>query len=205
MNLYLGHRADTQEEILLPIEEVGNLLIAGHSGSGKSIYLHTMLKKTLSHYGPESLKLVIYDDKRVEFPRYKDDPHLLQPIGMKAEDFQNQVAYLQGFIENKEKPPVLFIVDEFADMAYQNPRIREEVERLMEGGPANGVYLILATQVESSYSEKMLSLAGAKMSFTQFEEDGLRFVGDRNTETLEQGTAIVARKDKEPIRVKIEY
>ncbi|MBO6285638.1 MAG: hypothetical protein J6O18_04945 [Bacilli bacterium] len=205
MNLYLGHRADAQNEISIPIKEAGSLLIAGLSGSGKSVYLHTMLKKALSHYGPESLKLVIYDGKRVEFPRYKDDPHLLLPIGTKIEDFQHQVTYLQGFIGNKEKSPVLFIADEFADIVYQNPHAQEEVERLMEVSLANGIYLILSTQIESSYSDKMLSLADTKMSFTQFEEDGLRFVDDRNTEALEQGAAIVTRKDKEPIRVKIEY
>lgn len=207
MDLYLGHLSDTQEEYLLPLSDIGSILIAGRCGSGKSIYIHMMLKRLFAEYGPESLGILLFDGKRVEFGRLRNDPHLLLPVGQSLEDFKNQLAYLNVLIGKRAKsdPPILFIVDEFAEVCFKNSGIKKSVERLLEDGPANGIHLILSTQVESCYSKKMLVVAGTRISFDQYEVDSMRFIGMKEADGLPQGEAIVVTKEKQATKVRIRY
>lgn len=206
MNLYVGHSLDTKEEIRLPLSEVGNILIAGCTGTGKSIYLHMMLKRLFAEYDPESLKLLVFDVKRVEFHRLKRDPHLLRPIALDYQDFEEQIAFLEGMMGRRKEsdPPILFIIDEFSDAYYHDKSIVKPIEQLMEAGPENGIHLILATQVPSSYSEKMLNLS-TKMSFGQFAKDSRMFIGSKESEGLEQGEAIIVMKDGLQRKVRVVY
>ena len=206
MDLYLGHLSDTQEECLLPLSEVGGILIAGHCGYGKSVYIHALLKRLFAEYGPESLGVLLFDGKRVEFHRLKSDPHLLLPVGQSLKDFKSQLAFLEGLIGKRKEsdPPILFIVDEFAEVCFNHSGIKRRVERLIDVGPANGIYLVLATQVESRYSKKMLNLAGTRISFNQYEVDSMRFIGTKEADGLSQGEAIVVTKGKQATKVRIE-
>ena len=206
MELYLGQNYDTYEEIRLPLFEVGSMLIAGKTGSGKSVYLHAMIKRLLAENNQDSLGLLLYDGKRIEFHKLKNDPHLMLPIGREASDFEKQVAFLIDLLGKRtpSDPPILFAVDELADAPIWNPGVMESLERLLEEGPAYGVHLILATQTEIRFSEKMLNLAGIKMSFAQYEADSLRFLGDDRAVSLEQGELIAIVKGKQQIKARIE-
>lgn len=207
MRIYLGHLADTGEEYFLPLSEVCNILIAGHCGSGKSIYIHTMHKKLFAKFGPDSLKILLFDCKRIEFNRMKNDPHLLLPIGHNLQDFKKQLAFLERMLGERTKadPPILFVVDEFADICLEDSEIAKPVEHLMENGPSKGIYLVLSTQMESCYTEKMLEMAGVRISFNQAEVDSLRFIETKETNKLKQGEAVVVSKEKRLVKVRIIY
>lgn len=205
MNIYLGHDINNQQEIYLPLSEVGNILIAGRCGSGKSVYIHTMLKKLIEK--SESFGLVLHDPKRVEFYRLRNDPHLLLPVGKELSDFKNQIAYLEGLFDQRTENdlPIIFIVDEFADVCYNDHDIESQVEHLMEYGPRHGIYMVLATQLQCVYTKKMIDLAGARLSFYQPEADSEQFIGNEASAGLEQGEAILVLKDQPQMRVRVEY
>ena len=206
IKLYLGHLCDVpNSSSFVPISETGNILIAGSCGSGKSIYLRTMIQALLATYQPGSVGLVLFDGKRLEFNRMKDDPHLFLPLGHSLSDFKNQLTVLQGLIgiRSESDAPILFIVDEFADVCFKDPSLRGPVEHLMEVGSKNGIYVILATQVESSYSKKMLDFAGTRIAFDLCEADSLEFMGNNMADGLATGKAIVLLKGKQPAKVEI--
>lgn len=207
MEIYLGHSKENNEELRSPLEEVGNVLIAGRSGSGKSTYLHAMLERLLDKHGPESLKILLFDGKRVDFRKLKDDPHLLLPIRQELSEFKNQLIFLDSLLGRREPddPPILFIVDEFAEVSYRGRHIGKAVERLMRFGPKNGIHLILAAQVEKCFSKKMLSLAETKLSFRLLEGDSLRFIGNKDAVDLPQAEAILIRGNKPETKVEIVY
>jgi hypothetical protein len=79
------------EAVFAPLDKMPHLLIAGQTGSGKSVTIHDIILSMLYKYGPELLRFIMVDPKRVELPLYDGIPHLLKP----------------AINENKKVPPVL--------------------------------------------------------------------------------------------------
>ncbi|MEK9208456.1 MAG: DNA translocase FtsK, partial [Patescibacteria group bacterium] len=79
------------EAVFAPLDKMPHLLIAGQTGSGKSVTIHDIILSMLYKYGPELLRFIMVDPKRVELPLYDGIPHLLKPV----------------ITENKKVPPVL--------------------------------------------------------------------------------------------------
>lgn len=77
--IVLGHDTVGQE-VIVDLADMPHLLVAGSTGSGKSVALNTLLISLLCRLTPDELKLIIVDPKRLEFSSYKDIPHLLFPI-----------------------------------------------------------------------------------------------------------------------------
>ncbi len=156
-----------------------HMLVAGSTGSGKTIFLNNLILSLLyqptnsfKNAGPESLRLILVDPKRVEFPVYQNIPHLLCPIIYNAHQTINALKWLikemerrfevlaeakvrniNGFNEyalKKGKEPLPFIVliiDELADlMAARGKDIEALIVRLAQMSRAVGVHLVLATQ-----------------------------------------------------------
>ena len=154
------------------LSDFPHMLISGTTGSGKSIYAHSILMSLIMRNRPEELKLVLVDPKRVEMANYHDLPHLLCPVI--KEPSQAKVCLdklisemerrfslfeyagvrdLPGF--NKEYAPIAHVeklpyivvfIDEFADLADTCKGIDESVVRLAQKARAAGIHLIIATQ-----------------------------------------------------------
>ncbi len=150
-----------------------HLLIAGASGTGKSVGLNSLLISWFYKYSPADLRLVIVDPKLVEFKVFAGMPHLL--FGDIITDAKTAVAMLNWAVKEmearyakmadlvvhnideyndlidprKEKklPKIVIIIDEFADlMSTDKKSIEEKIGRLAQKARAAGMYLILATQ-----------------------------------------------------------
>lgn len=151
-----------------------HLMIAGSTGSGKTIALNVVILSLLYQNSPDMLKFILIDPKRVEFPVYADIPHLLAPIVVDTQKSvgalkwavsemerrfdvlsQAHVRDIQSFNSNKKAieknggvlPYIIIIIDELADlMASRGKDIEALVVRLAQMSRAVGIHLILATQ-----------------------------------------------------------
>ena len=153
-----------------------HLLVAGTTGSGKSIFVHSIVSTLIMRNSPENLKLVLIDPKRVEFVKYRDIPHLLCPIISdphkakplldklveemnrrydllaEGEGFQNIKEYNEYAEENglAKIPTIIAIVDEFGDLVQTCKEISQPVVLIGQKARACGIHLLIATQSPTS-------------------------------------------------------
>jgi S-DNA-T family DNA segregation ATPase FtsK/SpoIIIE len=149
-----------------------HLLIAGSTGTGKTIGLNTIVISLLYKNSPDILRFILIDPKRVEFSAYNELPHLLTPVIYDAHKTVNALKWLVGEMERrfdvlssvkardivgynaimlKEReepmPYILLVVDELADlMAARGRDIEAGIVRLAQMARAVGIHLIVATQ-----------------------------------------------------------
>jgi S-DNA-T family DNA segregation ATPase FtsK/SpoIIIE len=145
-----------------------HLLVAGQTGSGKSVCLHTVITSLLYQNGPDTLKLIIVDPKRVEMPLYNEIPHLLTPVITDVKKTVNALKWtiaemdrryivlekmgkrnIDDFnkISQEKMPYIIFVVDEMADlMSSMGHEVEGLIIRLAQMSRAVGIHLVLATQ-----------------------------------------------------------
>lgn len=154
------------------LKKLPHLLIAGTTGSGKSVGINSMILSLLYKNSPESLKLVMIDPKMLEFSMYNDIPHLLTPVITKPTEAINALANMVGEMERRytlmsqtktknienynEKskkegfepfPYIVVVIDELADlMMTSGKEVELSIARLAQMARASGIHLIVATQ-----------------------------------------------------------
>ena len=159
---------------IIDLVKTPHLLIAGATGSGKSVCVNSMILSILYKRSPQEVKLILIDPKIVELKLYNDIPHLLVPVITESKkafqalqwalcEMERRYALLDGMgcrdvasynkkIEEKhiatEKIPyIVLIIDEFADlMATTGKELESTVARLAAMSRAIGIHLVLATQ-----------------------------------------------------------
>jgi len=157
------------EPIYPDIAKMPHLLIAGATGSGKSITLHALLISLLFKNSPEMLRMILIDPKRVELSIYNDIPHLLSPVitenkkaigalrwGIQEMDRRYQILMEAGSRDiksyNKKKkevqlPYIVIVIDELADLMTSFGReVEGVIIRLAQMARATGIHLIVSTQ-----------------------------------------------------------
>ncbi|MFA5047407.1 MAG: DNA translocase FtsK 4TM domain-containing protein [Patescibacteria group bacterium] len=150
------------------LDRMPHLLIAGATGSGKSVCINSIIVSLLYQNSPDELKFILVDPKRVELPAYNNIPYLLTPV---ITDVKKTINALKWTIVEMEKrfellskvgkrniasynqtatdkmPYIVFIIDELADlMASAASDMEAGVVRLAQMARAVGIHLILATQ-----------------------------------------------------------
>ena len=149
-----------------------HLLVAGATGTGKTIFLNNLIISLLYRNSPKILRLILIDPKRVEFQVYNELPHLLSSVICDAEKTVNALRWLVGEMENRFKilsenrtrdissynerafsdnseplPYIVLIIDELADlMAAKGKEVESGVIRLAQMARAVGIHLVVATQ-----------------------------------------------------------
>ncbi|MFH0712623.1 MAG: DNA translocase FtsK 4TM domain-containing protein [Candidatus Jorgensenbacteria bacterium] len=155
------------EPVFADIDKMPHLLIAGATGSGKSIMIHSLITSLLFKNSPEMLRLILIDPKRVELTIYENLPHLMSPViteNKKAMSvlrwainemerryellLQAGVRDIRGYNQKGEKIPYLLIViDELADlMASYGREVEGSIIRLAQMSRATGIHLAVSTQ-----------------------------------------------------------
>ncbi len=157
------------EPVLADIKSMPHLLIAGATGSGKSVCINSFLSSLLFRTSPSEMRLILVDPKRVELTAYNGVPHLLTPVitdpskvvsalkwavnlmekrykqlsevGVKNIDGYNELAGLAAM------PSLVIVVDEMADvMLYAPGEVEETITRIAQMARAVGIHLVLSTQ-----------------------------------------------------------
>ena len=158
--------------VVYDLADMPHLLIAGATGSGKSVCMNTFLISLLYQNAPHELKFILIDPKRVELSLYDGIPHLLTPVitesekalkalrwvvaemGRRLARFSEEGARnLQEFNdkqedETKQMPRIVVVVDELADLMMRQFRRDTEmmITRIAQIARATGIHLIIATQ-----------------------------------------------------------
>jgi len=154
------------------LKKLPHLLIAGTTGSGKSVGINAMILSLLYRNSPDQLRLMMIDPKMLEFSIYNDIPHLLTPVITKAKQaiaaLNNMVAEMERRyklmsetrtknIENynlkaqkeglEHFPYIVVIIDELADLMMTSGKdVEFSIGRLAQMARASGIHLIVATQ-----------------------------------------------------------
>ncbi len=153
------------------LAKMPHLLIAGATGSGKSVMVNAVITSLLMRATPDEVRLILVDPKRVELADYNGIPHLLVPVIVEADrakaalkwavaemetryrkfagaTARNITAYNETRVDRADRLPYLvIIVDELADLMMRDGRtIEDPIVRLAQKARATGIHLVLATQ-----------------------------------------------------------
>lgn len=154
--------------IVADLAKMPHLLIAGATGTGKSVAINSLLTSFLYRNSPEELRLIVIDPKRVELNLYNGIPHLLSPVVVDHDKAVNALKWAVNEMDRRYKllaesgkrnileynakssdklPYIVIIVDELADlMAVAQADVEAAVVRLAQMARAVGVHLVVATQ-----------------------------------------------------------
>lgn len=169
LNIVLGKDTRGQPNFA-NLSKMPHLLVAGTTGSGKSIGIHSIIFSLLFKLSPDDLRLILIDPKMLEMAIYNNIPHLLAPIISDANDVIKTLSWcveemenryrimatsgarnIQNYNssnENKKLPYIVIVVDELADLMMSTVGKKAEnlIARLAQKARAAGIHLILATQ-----------------------------------------------------------
>ncbi len=158
--------------VYLDVARMPHLLIAGSTGTGKSVCLNGLLASILLRATPDQLRLVMIDPKKVELNHYEGIPHLLTPV---VTNMKNATAVLANIVREMEAryelmgaararnlrdwneiragqglsevPHILVVIDELADLMMVAPgEVEDAIIRIAQKARAVGIHLLLATQ-----------------------------------------------------------
>ena len=157
------------EPVITDLAKMPHLLVAGTTGSGKSVCVNTLISSILFSRKPEEVKLLLIDPKMVELSIYNGIPHLMAPV---VTDMKKAAAVLRWAVREMEArykafaasgkrdiksyneahpkaamPLIVLIIDELADLMMTAPDdIEESISRLAQMARAAGIHMVLATQ-----------------------------------------------------------
>lgn len=157
------------EPIFSDIAKMPHLLIAGSTGSGKSVTIHSLLIALLYKNSPATLKLILIDPKRVELSIYEGMPHLVAPVVTESKKTLNvfrwavqemerryevlleagcrDIKSYNGKNQNEQLPYLLLVIDELADlMSSYGREVEGSIIRLAQMARATGIHLVVSTQ-----------------------------------------------------------
>jgi S-DNA-T family DNA segregation ATPase FtsK/SpoIIIE len=156
--------------VAIDLEKMPHMMVAGATGSGKSICINSIITALLFHNSPEELRLILIDPKRVELTNYNGIPHLLTPAVTEVDKTvsalkwavyemerrykmfaelgkRNIVAYNESPGPEGKLPYIVVIIDELADlMAVSANEVEASIVRIAQMARATGIHLIVATQ-----------------------------------------------------------
>lgn len=157
----------TGKPLFADLAKMPHLLVAGTTGSGKSVGLNTFVLSLIARKKPTELKLVMIDPKRIEFSTYNNQKYMLYPV---ITENNLAITALKNLVDEMEKryellqdnmvknigeynqkadevmPYIVCVIDEFADLMSSDKEVAGYVQRLAQKARAAGIHLIMATQ-----------------------------------------------------------
>lgn len=155
--------------IVSDIAKMPHVLVAGTTGSGKSVLMNSFISSLLFRASPSEVKFILIDPKRVELTAYNDIPHLLTPVVVEADKSvsslkwalkemdRRYIKFSEAGVRNIDSynelagfqalPYIVIFIDELADlMALAPVEVEDCITRLAQMARATGIHLVLATQ-----------------------------------------------------------
>ncbi|MEK7526028.1 MAG: DNA translocase FtsK [Patescibacteria group bacterium] len=151
------------------LSKMPHVLIAGQTGSGKSVAINTFLSSLLFRASPSEVKLILVDPKRVELTGYNNIPHLLTPVIVEPEKVISALRWVMSEMDRRYKlfaqvgarniasynemsgfqamPYIVVVIDELADIMLLSPvEVEDAITRIAQMSRATGIHMVLATQ-----------------------------------------------------------
>ena len=156
--------------IVTDLAKLPHLLIAGQTGSGKSVCISAILTSLLLQSTPDDVRILIGDLKRVDFPGFNGVPHLVVPVMHDSPQILNALYWTTSEMDRRYRlfaranarniasynekhqgqdrvPYIVFIIDELADLMLQAPiQVEKQITRVAQLARATGIHLVLGTQ-----------------------------------------------------------
>ncbi|MBI4038492.1 DNA translocase FtsK [Candidatus Daviesbacteria bacterium] len=162
-------RDTSSKSMIVDLDRMPHCLIAGTTGSGKSILLNSFITSLLFRNSPEEMKLILIDPKRVELTNYNNIPHLLTPVITEPEKILSSLKWAMAEMDRRYKlfqsvgvrniigynemsgfqalPYIVIVIDELADLMMFAPvEIEDAITRIAQLARATGIHLVVATQ-----------------------------------------------------------
>ncbi|MDD5415540.1 MAG: DNA translocase FtsK [Candidatus Daviesbacteria bacterium] len=162
-------RDTSSKPMIVDIDKMPHVLIAGTTGSGKSVLINAVIASLLFRNSPDTLKMILIDPKRVELTNYNGIPHLLTPVITEPEKILSSLKWAMAEMDRRYKlfqsvgvrnitgynemsgfqalPYIVIIVDELADLMMFAPvEIEDAITRIAQLARATGIHLVVATQ-----------------------------------------------------------
>ena len=155
--------------LVADIAKMPHTLVAGTTGSGKSVLINSFISSLLFRASPQEVRLILIDPKRVEFTAYNGIPHLLTPVIVEPEKILSALKWAMNEMDKRYKlfaergvrnidgynelsgfqalPYIVIFVDELADLMMFAPvEVEDAIARIAQMARATGIHLVIATQ-----------------------------------------------------------
>jgi S-DNA-T family DNA segregation ATPase FtsK/SpoIIIE len=155
--------------LIADISGMPHVLVAGTTGSGKSVMINTLITSLLFRTTPQEVRLILVDPKRVELTQYNDIPHLLTPVIVEVDQTLSALKWAVDEMDRRYKmfssagarnilsynemqgyqalPYIVIFIDELADlMMFAPAEVEDKITRLAQMARATGIHLVLSTQ-----------------------------------------------------------
>lgn len=155
--------------LVVDIAKMPHVLVAGTTGSGKSVLINAFITSLLFRASPQEVRLIMIDPKRVEFTVYNGIPHLLTPVIVDPKEILSALKWAMGEMDKRYKlfaergvrnidsynelsgfqalPYIVIFIDELADLMMFAPvEVEDAIARLAQMARATGIHLVIATQ-----------------------------------------------------------
>ena len=228
INLSLG-KDISGVPLFTDLKTAPHLMIAGTTGSGKSVFLHSIITSMLYKATPKELKFIMIDPKMLELSGYEEIPHLLHPVVTNPKKASAALKWAVKEMETRYKllsdvgvrdidsynkkidsadtlPFIVIIIDELADLMFVAPNeIKESITRLSQMARAAGIHLIVASQRPSADVVAGLIKANfpARISFSVSSKVDSRIILDASgaEELLGKGDMLLLQPPNNLIRI----
>ena len=157
----------------IDLADAPHMLVAGSTGTGKSVFINSLIASILTLRNPDQVQFVLIDPKMVEFQRYRGIPHMLMDLLVDVDQAVEALNVLVRFMDdrfselaeagfadvgsynadldsrNSPEPRlnrVVIVIDEFADLIMQNKHVEQPVVRIAQKARAAGLHLVIGTQ-----------------------------------------------------------
>jgi S-DNA-T family DNA segregation ATPase FtsK/SpoIIIE len=217
---------DAGQPVIIDIAKMPHMLLAGATGSGKSVALNTIICSMLYCATPTMTQFAMIDPKQVELSAYAGLPHLAAPIITSAQEAVNTLASVNAAMDKRYKamarkrtksgaeagyPNLVIVIDELADLMLISKKAAEEsIIRIAQLGRAAGIHLLVATQkpVVSVVTGLIQGNIPCKLALqTASTSDSVRILGHKGAESLlGRGDALLKLPDRvQEIRLQCAY
>jgi len=157
----------------IDLAEAPHMLVAGSTGTGKSVFINSLIASTLALRNPDQVQFVMIDPKMVEFQRYRGLPHMLMDLLVDVDQAVEALHVLERFMDDRFRElanagfqdiksfnanleeqgssdapfsRIVIVIDEFADLIMQNKHVERPIVRIAQKARAAGIHLVLGTQ-----------------------------------------------------------
>ena len=214
---------NNKEKYYLDLKNISGMLISGETGSGKSIFLHSIIISLLLKNTPEELKYIIYDKRDVELSNYLTLPHLYKNM-FSFDDLsyvvdlilERQNLFLEkGYTninnynekEDNKLPRIVVLIDEMGEIINLE-LFKDNLTKILLDGYKYGIHLILSTSsyLKDYYDSKLIDLFNYILTFDLASQEQAKFVkiDDANLLSIE-GDALIKCKNNNIINIQTPY
>ncbi|MCR4263931.1 MAG: DNA translocase FtsK [Candidatus Roizmanbacteria bacterium] len=157
------------QPIIVDLATMPHMLVAGTTGSGKSVMMNSIIASLLFRTTPAEVRMILIDPKRVEMTTYNDIPHLLTPVIVEPDQTLSALKWAMAEMDRRYKmfaqagarnilsynqakgyqeiPYIVIIIDELADlMIFAAAEVEDAITRLAQMARATGIHLVVSTQ-----------------------------------------------------------